>query len=290
MMKIIDSHMHIWQLSANKYSWLTPELTVLYRDYPIEQAQAELSSNGISQAILVQAADNSAETQYLLSIAHQYAQHIVGVIGWLNFDSNSVLAELHYLAKDKKLCGIRPMLQDIEQHDWILKAAYQATLEKMAELNLVFDALIHPEHLPIIAQLATLHPRLTIVINHCAKPNLTIDDLSNWQQAIQLLAVHKNIYVKFSGLSTECNDELDQEASRVCLQWLLAHFSSQRILWGSDWPVVNINSSYQQWLDFSVTSLIELGLTPAQQQDVLSGNTALVYQREHRRKAVIRGK
>jgi len=282
--------MHIWQLGVNEYSWLTSELTILYQDYPIEQAQAQLNSYDISQAILVQAADNQAETQYLLTIAHQYPKRIAGVIGWLDFDSGEAHAELSELANDSKLCGIRPMLQDIEQHDWILKPQYQATLEKIADLDLVFDALIHPCHLAIINQLAQLHPSLTIVINHCAKPNLTEGDLSSWQQGMQVLSAHQNIYVKFSGLATQCQNKLDKGASMTCLQWLLIHFSSQRIIWGSDWPVVNINSSYQQWLDFSISSLMELGLTISQQQAILSGNAAGVYQLANQRKAVTKGK
>src|SRR5437870_9231596 len=143
---IIDSHQHFWQLSRGDYAWLTPKLKPLYRDFFPQDLQPYLAKSGIDGTILVQAAATMEETQFLLGIAEKN-EFVKGVVGWVNMEAENASALIHHLAQNQYLVGIRPMIQDIADTDWMLTHCLTPAYETMIELNLTFDALIQPRHL-----------------------------------------------------------------------------------------------------------------------------------------------
>lgn len=243
----VDSHQHFWQLSRADYSWLTPELTVLYKDFLPEQLAPELAKNGVNQTILVQAADSEAETHFLLELANN-TDFIAGVVGWVDMEDSLAITNLANLAKNSYFKGIRPMLQDIEDVDWILREEFTPIFEFMAEHKLTFDALIKDIHLANIQTLACRHPSLAIVIDHCAKPDLSKDPSENWKSKLANIAAYENVCIKLSGLVTEApQGPVSIKTVQPYFEHIMAVFGADRIMWGSDWPVIKLNGDYDTW-------------------------------------------
>lgn len=258
--EIIDSHQHFWQLSRGDYSWLTPELSELYSDFlPTDYIQVA-GKNLPSNTVLVQAADSDEETDFLLQLASEN-ELVSGVVGWVQFDgiSQIVVERLKQLSVNPFFKGVRPMLQDIEDVEWILNPAFNPTFECLVNLDLSFDALVKTEHLKTIYTLANRHPKLKIVIDHCAKPNITENEFQLWADELAVFKPLTNVYIKVSGLTTEAN--ADQQSS-AHFQHYFDHvyqtFGASRMMWGSDWPVVNLKSNYSDWLTLSQTLVSDL--------------------------------
>lgn len=228
---IVDSHQHFWQLSRGDYSWLTPKLAVLYHDFLPEHLVPELNVESVEQTILVQAADTEEETHYLLEIA-QRTSFVAGVIGWVDMEDSSVLSQLQNFIKNSYFKGIRPMLQDIDDVNWILKDEFSPIFAFMAESNLTFDALIKDIHLLNIQTLSERHPTLNIVINHCAKPNLSKRPSDFWKNRMTSVATCKNVFIKFSGLLTEAPPgQVGIDVIQPYFDHIMDVFGSNRIMW-----------------------------------------------------------
>ncbi|MEG3768452.1 amidohydrolase family protein [Alteromonas sp. 14N.309.X.WAT.G.H12] len=251
---IVDSHHHIWQLDTGLYSWLTADISPLYRDFSIADYQqvATQSMGATTQlhTVLVQASPTDEETDFLLAQA-ALEPTVTGVVGWVDFeqDSKAVCARLTTLAANNVFKGVRPMLQDIDDIDWVLRPGFAPIFNQLIRLNLSFDALCRVEHLPSIYQLAKRYPDLPIVIDHCAKPCIEKGQYTQWAAAIAPFSTLPNVYVKASGLTLEAT-KTQQQPSHFSAYFahLTSIFGATRIMWGSDWPVVNINSDYAGWL------------------------------------------
>lgn len=250
-MKLIDSHQHFWQLDRGDYGWLTPELTSLYRDYLPKDLLNVSEGLELQQTVLVQAAPTNEETDFMLALANQH-EFIAGVVGWVDFeaDTDIVCQRLQQLSEDPHFKGVRPMLQDIEDVDWILNPKFAVIFDQLIKLNLRFDALVFPKHLVNICWLAKQYPKLKIVIDHCAKPNIQQQQVSEWAEALAPFSELTNVWVKVSGLPTEASPtQQSSEDFEPYFAEVNKVFGAARMMWGSDWPVVNINASYPQWLE-----------------------------------------
>lgn len=166
---MIDSHQHFWQLERGDYAWLKQEPKVLQQNYLPAHLLPLLQQTKVCGTVLVQAEESLDETLFLLDLAQQN-DFILGVVGWLDFDSDRVFDELDKLHQKPKFIGLRPVLQGIAQDDWILAPHRLEVVRKLADLNLSFDALVEPRHLPVLAQLLQQVPGLRLVIDHGAKP------------------------------------------------------------------------------------------------------------------------
>jgi len=270
---MIDSHQHFWRLDRGDYGWLTPALAPLYRDYlPADLAPA-LARTGVHSTILVQAAPTVAETRFLLELAHAN-DFVAGVVGWADFEAADVAAEIEALSVDEKLVGLRPMIQDIADPDWMLDERLAPAYESMIDHDLVFDALVLPHHLPALRELAARYPELVMVLDHGAKPPLKDGDLTAWKREIAALARESPIVCKLSGLVTEAGSA-DPAALREAVGHLLECFGPERLMWGSDWPVCELVCSYDTW---RATSDALLGaLSDAQRAFIHSATARRIY-------------
>lgn len=250
-LKVVDSHLHFWKLSRQDYAWLTPYLSVLYQDRLPQDWQKANADVGVDKVMVIQAAPTDAETDYLMSLTKQ-SDSLAGVVGWVDMTAPTiqVCERLHRLAANPAFKGIRPMLQDIEDIKWILNPHFTPIFRCLENLNLSFDALVRREHLDAILQIAKTFPDLKIVINHCAKPNIHTNEFDLWATSISRFSNLTNVYVKVSGLSTEAGRKQQSvEHFRHYFQHIVAVFGVERMMWGSDWPVVNINNHYQGWYE-----------------------------------------
>lgn len=254
---IIDSHQHFWKMSRGDYDWLTPELTKLYKDFLPSDYLEEIKNLRISKTVLVQASATEEETEFMLQLSKDH-EFIAGVVGWIDFEGDPIAAcrRLDLFSQSPFFKGIRPMLQDIEDVDWILNPEFGPIFERLIELDLTFDALVFTEHLDNIFFLANRYPGLKIVIDHCAKPDIANQKYDQWAQKLEMFKGLENVFLKVSGLPTEAS-ESQQESTyfQRYINHVYQIFGSKRMMWGSDWPVVNINSDFSQWLQLT-TELI----------------------------------
>jgi L-fuconolactonase len=270
----IDAHHHLWTLARGDYGWLTPDLAPIYRDFQLSDLAPHLSAVGIEGTILVQAAPTQAETMFLLDIAEN-AELVRGVVGWTDFDAADGVARIDALAARNLLVGLRPMVQDIGDDDWLLGPALAPLLAAMARNGLIFDALVLPRHLPKLLRVIGSHPDLEFVLDHCGKPRLATGEMAIWQRDIALLAEHPNIVCKLSGLVTEAAPDWQIADLRQAVDHVLACFGPQRMLWGSDWPVVNLAGGYAKW--FAAAETVLADLSPDEKADIFGGNAARIY-------------
>ena len=248
MSVVIDSHQHFWSLARGDYEWLTPELAGLYRDFTPKDLAPLLSKAGVRYTVLVQAAATVAETQHLLNIA-ETTDFVAGVVGWVDFDvTHNALESLEKFSQQKKFVGVRPMIHDINDPTWILRESHRSIFNKIIELGLSFDALVRTEHLPYLQQLLAQHPKLRLVIDHGAKPGIREGTWLPWASDLKAIAQSTNVFCKLSGILTEAAVNTADENIIPYLDYLLDCFGPERLIWGSDWPVLNLNGNYVEWL------------------------------------------
>ena len=199
----IDAHHHFWQLARGDYGWLTPALAPIYRDFCPGDLAPLLQASGIDGTILVQAAPTFAETLYLLELAGP-VPFVAGVVGWIDFDAADAAQTVARVAAEHPLLvGLRPMLHDIADDDWLLRPNLAAVFDAMAEHGLVFDALARPQHLPRVQKMCERHPNLTVVVDHIAKPLIRDKRLDPWRADLAAVARCANAVCKASGIATE---------------------------------------------------------------------------------------
>jgi L-fuconolactonase len=266
---VIDAHQHFWRLDRGDYGWLTPDFKAIYRDFLPEHLAPQLKRAGIHASVLVQAAPTVEETRYLLSLAQAHP-FIAGVVGWVDFEDANVAETIDVLAADEKLVGLRPMIQDIADTEWMLEERLAPAFESMIDHGLVFDALVLPKHLPALRDLVVRYPELDMVLDHGAKPPIATGDLAGWKREISALASETPMVCKLSGLVTEAG-RADAAALRDAFDHLLATFGPERLMWGSDWPVCELVCSYDDWRTTSDELLAALA---PHQRDLINGEVA----------------
>src|SRR5262245_38377134 len=199
----IDAHQHFWRISRGDYGWLNAaEHPDIYRDFLPSDLAPLLELDGIDKTILVQAAPTSAETEFLLEIAAG-TPFVAGVVGWVDLTSSEAPARIEQLARHDKLVGLRPMLQDIPDVEWMLRPDVTTAVQAMARCGLRFDALALPQHLPVLERFLDRHPDLPVVVDHGAKPDIANDGLKAWADALRAVAQRETAFCKLSGLATE---------------------------------------------------------------------------------------
>lgn len=273
---IVDAHQHFWRLARGDYPWPNDTVAPIFRDFTPADLEPLLARNGVDKTVLVQATDTVAETEYLLEIAAS-APHVCGVVGWVDLSAEDAVQSIDRLRQNPLLKGLRPMLQGIDDPNWILQDAVQPALAHMAAVGLTFDALIQPRHLPAIAAMAERHFDLRIVVDHAAKPKMGQGQVpdTDWMIGLTQLSELPNLWCKLSGLVTEVGEAWDERDILPFAKHVLGCFGPDRTLFGSDWPVVNLASDYGTWIDF-VTRLIS-GYAADSQAKIMGGNAVSFY-------------
>lgn len=242
---MIDAHVHLWQLGRHGCVWPTAALPAIHRDSTMNDWRAEADEAGVTGAVLVQSQEDAADTAWLLETASAEPS-VLAVVGWIDLLAADAPATIAALARHPKLRGLRPMVQDRED-DWYDQPALEPAWDAMAAAGLALDALVRPRHLASLARLAARRPSLRVVIDHGAKPRL--NDLGEWIAALRSLAAHPQVRCKLSGLLTERLPGEAADAIEPAAAVLLDLFGPNRLLWGSDWPVLRLAGSYRGWLD-----------------------------------------
>jgi len=263
MNAMVDSHQHFWRLDRGDYGWLTPALAPIYRDCLPQELAPQLAQAGVAATILVQAAATVEETRFMLGLAREHS-FIAGVVGWVDFESDAAADTIAALAADPNLVGLRPMIQDIPDTEWMLEEKLAPAFEAMIDHGLVLDALVLPRHLPALLELTARYPDLVMVLDHGAKPPIAAGDLAEWKAGIVELARSSPMVCKLSGLVTEAG-AADASLLEASVEHLLQNFGPSRMMWGSDWPVCELVCSYDEWRACTDALLAPLKVTEREQ-------------------------
>ncbi len=256
--------------------------------YSIHEAGEQLAAAGLQRAVLVQAAPTLAETEYLLSLAAKTTR-VAGVVGWLPLtgalETLQQITTLRSLPGGETLVGVRPMLQDIEDDAYLIRPEVVESLAVLqgVERPLAFDALVHPRHLPVLLEFMQSAQRfdrpLTVVLDHLAKPELNLGaqwgGWRAWKSALIQLARYPNAVCKLSGLPAQAGASVESETFRPFIEVALDCFGSERLLWGSDWPIVALCSSMGAWLEAVEHCIARL--SPIERDAILGANAQRVY-------------
>ncbi len=271
----IDAHQHYWQVSRGDYYWMHDNAAVksIAKDYTPDDLRAERENLGIGKTVLVQAAPTTDETEYLLHLAEQ-EDSIARVVGWIDFEDPSHIDYLQRWATHAKFSGVRPMIQDIPDPQWMHRKDVQWAYEAIIDLDLTFDALGFVEHLEPFDKLFRLYPSMRTVIDHGMKPKIRDREFNHWADAMSRIADSAHVYCKCSGLMTEARAGDGIEAVGRYVEHLRSLFPGNRLMWGSDWPVMTLNTEYSVWF-----SLVEQVCGSADQQLGLFRDSAAEFYR-----------
>jgi L-fuconolactonase len=265
---MIDAHIHLWRFDRRESPWPGADLPALCRDFLLDDLRADLASAGVTGIVLVQSEPFEADTEWLSKLADDPI--VSGVVGWTELAATDAPAAIDRLADTGRLLAIRPMVQRLAA-DWYDDPALDPALAHLAQRGLVLEALVRPCHLPALARLIARHPTLAIVIDHAAKPAIG-GDTAAWANDMRVLAAYPQVACKISGLPTEIVDGQPDETMHGVIDDLLAMFGPDRLIWGSDWPVVTLRKSYGEWLAFAQDAI------PAEHHAaVFGGNAARIY-------------
>jgi L-fucono-1,5-lactonase len=273
----VDAHQHYWSLQRGDYAWLTPREGMLYRDFTPADLSHQLTDSAVHATVLVQAAATEAETRFLFDLARRHAS-IAGVVGWVDFSAVDVAERIRSLVREGegRLKGLRPMVQDVSDPQWLEGSALDAAFDALIEHDLAFDALVTPRHLSVLQRRLQRHPMLRAVLDHAGKPDIAGKGFEPWARQIEQLARSTSVHCKLSGLLTQASVNAGAAELDAFAAWIFRCFGVDRVMWGSDWPVVTLRAPYREWLAMALALVNRHA--PGQDEAVFAGNAIRFYQ------------
>lgn len=269
---LVDAHQHFWSIARDDYGWLTPASGAIYRDFLPADLVPYLKWHGIDATVLVQAAPSIEETEYLLGIADA-TPWVGAVVGWVDFEDPAHCRHLERWAAHGKFRAVRPMIQDIPDDDWVLHPDFDWAFSAIQDLDLHFEFLGLPRHLDVALMLLRRYPNMRVVLDHCLKPQIRDGAFEPWATKIAKIAGETTAFCKLSGLVTEARPGWATFDLVPYIDRVVRAFGPERILWGSDWPVVNLNGGYDAWRAATLALIGE----HASATDMLGGTAARLY-------------
>lgn len=244
----IDSHQHFWKYDPIRDAWIDDSMQVIRKDFLPQDLQPILKQNNIDGCIAVQADQSETETEFLLRCA-QTNPFIKGVVGWVDLLKNNVEDRLAHYSQNNLFKGVRHIVQ-AEANDFMLREDFQNGISKLEQFNLTYDILVFPPQLKAAIALVNKFPNQKFVLDHIAKPYIKDGKIDGWKQDIQELAKTPNVHCKVSGMVTEA-DLTGFETSDFIpyLDVVFEAFGTDRILYGSDWPVCLLAATYHEQLN-----------------------------------------
>jgi L-fuconolactonase len=273
----IDSHHHLWAINGTDYVWMGEEHAVIRRDFLAPELDAVLDESGIDGTVAVQARQMVEETEFLLGIADANPR-IKAVVGWVPLLENGGEPWLEKFSSHPKLKGVRHVVHDEPDDDFILRPDFNAGIRNLKKYGLLYDILIFWKHLPQTIRFVDMHPEQPFVVDHIAKPRIAAENFdTEWAAGIRELAKRENVSCKISGMMTEVRDaEWNVDLLRPYFDTVYEAFGPQRVMFGSDWPVCLLRGSYASWV--KAVGELASSLGADEQTALWGGNAGRIYQ------------
>jgi L-fuconolactonase len=274
MHTIIDAHQHCWRYHPVQHAWIDDAMAAIRRDFMPADLEAVLAANGVAGCVAVQADQTEAETDFLLELASRHA-FIKGVVGWVDLRSDTVEERLEYYQQFPLLKGFRHILQG-EDPAFMLQPTFLRGISLLQRYGFTYDILVFPQHLPAVLELVKQFPDQPFVIDHIAKPYIKDRRIDGWKKEMQALANYPHLMCKISGMVTEADTRQWKADDFIpYLDAVTNAFGTDRLMYGSDWPVCLVAASYEQVLGIVQNYFSSFSATG--QEAVFSKNAAAFY-------------
>jgi len=271
----IDTHQHFWSYNDQDYVWMSAAMGKLRRDHLPTDLLPLMHEGGIDATIAVQARQSFKESTWLLELAKEYS-FIRGVVGWVDLCNEAVLDQLEQLAQHPKLCGVRHVLHDEPDDEFMLRKTFLNGLQQLQRFGLTYDLLLFPRHLPIARSLVHMFPDQPFVLDHIAKPPVRTGETEPWATELKRLAEFPNVFCKISGLVTEGDwNSWRAQDFEPYLDVVMNAFGPQRLMIGSDWPVCTLAADYVSVIDLEVDFIAKFSVD--EQRAILQENPIKFY-------------
>jgi len=268
---IIDAHQHVWDLDRSPYAWLGPHVPQWNRTFTFDELRPHLVRNGVDATVLVQSDDHDGDTDLMLEVADRHPE-IAAIVAYVPLDRPDVAADrLAQLRKDPRVVGIRNLIHDIPDPDWILRPDVDDGLGVLERAGVTFDYVaVLPRHLEHVPTLSERHPGLRIVIDHLAKPPIGEAGREPWWSLIETAAENPLVHAKLSGLYPE-----DRESIQPFVDRALDVFGPGRLMYGGDWPISTAAGGYDQVFEGLTAALS--GLSDDDREQIYSATARRFY-------------
>jgi L-fuconolactonase len=269
----IDAHHHLWDLSRRDQEW-TKATPAIHRSFLEDDLSPLLVENGVDAAVLVQTVNSPVETREFLALAGK-SPFLRGVVGWVDLRSTDVgddIATLSNLPGGHRLVGVRHLVQDEPDPNWLRHPQVRDGLRHLAKAGLVYDLLVRPRQLVVAVETVRSLPDVRFVLDHCGKPSIASGEIETWRAQMIELANLDNVAVKLSGLVTEAKPNWQVDDLRPYAEIVFSNFGAHRVMFGSDWPVCLLAATYAEVVDVARTLSEEL---TSSETDLVFGGTAL---------------
>ena len=273
--RTVDSHHHFWDVSRLEYPWMPPGPSIVRQNYLPPDLKPHIDAVGIDRTVIVQAHQSLEEARFLLDIANQTA-FVAGVVAWVDVQSESVGDDLDSLIEYGPLVGIRHQVEDDPDDAWLIADATIRGLREISVRGLAYDMLVKPRHMKHVPVVAERVPGLRVVIDHIAKPLIADGIMEPWASDMAQIANIPGAHCKVSGMVTEA-DHANWKVGDLTpyVEHVRGLFGMDRLMFGSDWPVCLLASSYQRVFDAALQAMGPM--TDQEQRNFLGGNAARFY-------------
>ncbi|WP_125721968.1 amidohydrolase family protein [Flavobacterium ustbae] len=245
MSKRIDSHQHFWKFDPVRDSWIDETMQNIQRDFLPEDLEPLLKQNQFEGCVAVQASQSEEETHFLLDLASKN-DFIKGVVGWVDLRAENIEERLQFFSNQKNLKGFRHVVQG-EPDDFMNGEAFRNGIAALKAFDYTYDILIFHRQLPEAISLVKDFPNHRFVIDHIAKPDIKSGIIESWKKGIEEIAKYDNVWCKISGMVTEADwKNWKREDLKPYLDVIFDNFSIDKLMYGSDWPVLNVASDYNE--------------------------------------------
>lgn len=256
----IDAHHHLWNYNDHDYAWMSGKMTALRRDFLIPELEQVTRESGVEGTIAVQARQTTEETEWLLDLAAAHPL-LLGVVGWVPLADRDARSHLERFLKQPKFKAVRHSLQDEPDDFYMLRDDFNHGIDLLKDFELAYDILIFERQLPQILKFVDRHPNQIFVIDHIAKPRIREGLISPWRERIVELAKRENVFCKISGMTTEADwSTWTTVELRPYFDVILATFGANRLIFGSDWPVLTLAGGYGKWMSAFQTFIADLSI------------------------------
>ena len=271
----IDSHQHFWNYDPEQHGWMNSDMTVLKQDYAPKDIEPLLASCNLDGCVAVQASQTEKENEFLLALCNN-SSVIKGIVGWTDLQSEKVAEQLTHYKQFEKIKGFRHIIQDEPDIDFMLRPAFLKGIKQLKSFDYTYDILIFPKHLPNTLTFIKQFPDQPFVIDHIAKPQIRNGQFADWKENLGKVASFKNVYCKISGMVTEAvwNEWKAGDFTKY-LDAVVELFGTGRIMYGSDWPVCTLSSSYME--QYNIVCDYFAAFSSDEQHDLFGGNAKRFY-------------
>jgi L-fuconolactonase len=241
----IDAHVHFWKYNKKRDTWMD-NMKVLQQDYLPEHLMLNLKRNDVGGCVAVQADQSELETRFLVELANTH-DIIKGVVGWIDLQETNIGERLEHFSSNAIIKGYRHIVQE-EPPGFLLKENFLRGVSALKEYNYAYDILVYHHQLPDVLKFVAKFPDQKLVLDHCAKPDIKNKEINQWKKYMTEIARQQNVYCKLSGLFTEAAWKgWSVNEFYPFLDVVFECFGKDRLMFGSDWPVILVSGMYVQW-------------------------------------------